>query len=125
MAWNNFYITLATLIWQFISKIGNFNWLWKLHGHLPKLKWQFLKIKLCSKLVDLFLRFQDWVRLYMFWYSQFLESPLAHLNWDDLNMKVPPHARNLWMVISQHEKCHWKNNIRSLGLSLGFGRFFV
>ena len=36
----NIYISLASLIWQFVSKIGDINWLWKLHGHLPKLKWQ-------------------------------------------------------------------------------------
>ena len=37
------YVTLATLIWQYISKIaGHFIWLWKLHGHLTKFKWQLL-----------------------------------------------------------------------------------
>ena len=37
-------ITLATLIWQFISKI----WLWKLHSPMPKLKWQLLNKDLAS-----------------------------------------------------------------------------
>ena len=39
---------LVTLIWQFIFKNGYFNWFWKLHSHLPKLKCQLL----CSKLAS-------------------------------------------------------------------------
>ena len=42
--WSKFSTTAysKTLIWQFVSKIGHFNRFWKLHGHLPKLKWQLL-----------------------------------------------------------------------------------
>ena len=70
------YITLATLIWKFVSKIDCFNWLWKLHVHLTKLKRQLLKIKLCSKLASFVSRFPS---LHLK-FSQFLNPHLAHLN---------------------------------------------
>ena len=103
----NFYITVATLIWQFISKIGHFNWLWKLHGHLPKLKWQFWNKD--RYVANWLILVPDWVGLstFMFQTSQFLNSFLACPNWVDPNMKsVKPSSglKSLNRLLTSMEK---------------------
>ena len=89
-----FCITLATLIWQFVSKIGHFDWCWKLHGHLPKWQWQLIKkakfFRFLTNIISVFeLTFGQTEKI---------------STW---KVKSPPQAWNLSTLTSQHEKYHF------------------
>ena len=92
-----FNITLAALIWQLISKIGHFNWLWKSHGHLPKIKWQLLDKSMLQSGYTFVSRFQD-----LFW-SIFSVFGLAFSECPNWGLKSFP-SGNLSTVTSQNEK---------------------
>ena len=96
-----FYITVATLIQQFVSKKISLQRTLKFTWSLAKLKWQSINKAsilfqagwICFKIL-----WQEsaFVLIMLCWPSQFLDFFLACPNWEYLNMKKVPQAKNLF-----------------------------